>query len=84
MVIEEDAHPFLPGEVFASCALSTLDMKSVYVCVSVTGPDVFGETGAEVEDANEVLEKREEAVVHSCSRRRTKWMRAGVVPRKAN
>jgi len=50
--------------------------------VSITGPDVFGETGAEVEDAIEVLDEREEAVVLSCSRR-TKWMRA-VVPRKAD
>lgn len=37
----------------------------------ITGPDVVGETGVEVEDANEVLDEREEedeAVVHSCLR----------------
>ena len=52
----------------------------------ITGPAVVGETGVEVEGGNEVLVEREEedeAVVHSCSRR-TKWMRAVVVPRKAN
>jgi hypothetical protein len=45
----------------------------------ITGPDVVGETGVEFEGGNEVLDEREEegeAVVHSCSRRRTKWIRA--------
>ena len=82
MVIGQDAHPFLLDEVFVGSALSMLDMNSVDVCVSITGPDVVGETGVEVEGGNEVLDEREEedeAVVHSCSRRRTKWMRAVVV-----
>lgn len=45
----------------------------------ITGPDVVGETGVEFEGGNEVLDEHEEegeAVVHSCSRRRTKWIRA--------
>ena len=55
-----------------------------YVQVSYHRPDVVGETGAEVEGGNEVLDEREEedeAVVHSCSRRgmRAVW----VWPRKA-
>ena len=60
MVIEHDAHPLLLDEVsalFAGCALFTLDMNSVYACVSITGPDVASDTGVEVVRGNEVLEE---------------------------
>ena len=53
MVIEHDAHSFLLDEVFVDSALSTLNM-------STTGQEVVGETGEEVEDANEVLDEGEE------------------------
>lgn len=50
MVIEHDAHPLLLDEVsalFVGCAPGTVDMNSVCVCVSITGPDVVSDTGVE-------------------------------------
>jgi len=57
MVIEHNAHPLLLDEVstlFVGCALSTLDMNSIYVCVCITEPGVIGETGVEVEPGSDV------------------------------
>jgi len=57
MVIEHDAYT---SALFVGCAPSTLDKNSVYVCVSITGLDVVGETGVGVEYANEVLDELDE------------------------
>ena len=63
MVIKHNAHPLLLDEVFTlfvGCALSMLNMNSIYICVRITEPDVIGETGVEVECSNEILDECEE------------------------